>query len=50
MDEENNIAVQLPTEDGIFTDEVLDTLTIPSNDNPDDREYEEIEIEEEGGK
>lgn len=50
MDEESNKAVQLPTEDGIFIDEVLDTLTIPSNDNPNDREYEKIEIEEEGGK
>ena len=50
MDEENNKAVQLPTEDGIFIDEVLDTLTIPSNDNPNDREYEKIEIEEEAAK
>ena len=51
MEAESTNIQQLPTENGTFVgDSILDTLIIPSIDNPDDREYEEIEIEEEGGK
>lgn len=50
MEENEAIGPELKTVDGVFQDELLDTLEIPEIENPDDREYENIEIEEEGGK
>ena len=40
----------LQVEDGTFVEDVPDTLEVVEFDNPDDREYEEVEIEVEGGK
>lgn len=45
----DNKANELATVDGTFVDDVVDTLEIPDIENPDDREYEEIETVEEGG-
>ena len=40
----------LQTEDGnMFEVEIPDTVEIPVIENPDDREYEKVEIEVEGG-
>jgi len=39
----------VPIESGSFTPEIPDTVELPVIDNPDDREYEEVEIEVEGG-
>ena len=48
MEENSNVKI-LPTEDGTFVDTLLDTLEIPNIENPDDKEQENIEIEQEGG-
>lgn len=48
MEENSNVQI-LPTEDGTFIDAVLDTLEIPNIENPDDKEQENIQIEQEGG-
>lgn len=48
MEENSNVEI-LPTEDGTFVDTLLDTLEIPNIKNPDDKEQENIEIEQEGG-
>lgn len=48
MEENSNVEI-LPTEDGTFVDTLLDTLEIPNIENPDDKEQENIEIEQEGG-
>lgn len=37
------------TEEGTFNVEVPDTIELPVIENPDDREYENVEIECEGG-
>ena len=37
------------TEEGDFNVEIPDTVEIPVIENPDDREYENVEIETEGG-
>jgi hypothetical protein len=50
MEEESNNVEQLPTEDGVYVSNILDTLEIPEIENPDEKEQEQIEIEEEGGK
>ena len=43
MEEESTNIQQLPTENDTFVgDSILDTLIIPSIDNPDDREYEKL--------
>lgn len=47
--EENENTQELPTQDGTYVDNILDTLEVPEIENPDDREYEEIETKEEGG-
>ena len=46
---------ELQTVDGVYVEETIDeseeisTLEIPDIENPDDREYENVEIVEEGG-
>lgn len=49
--EENNEVKELETVDGVYVDNemTLDTMEIPDNENPDDREYEQVEIESEEG-
>lgn len=39
----------LQTEEGTFQVEVPDTVELPVIENPDDREYENVKIEVEGG-
>lgn len=46
MEEEKELQII----DGTYFEDVVDTLEVPDIENPDDREYENIEIEEEGGK
>ena len=46
MDEDNK-NVQIV--DGSFTPEIPDTIELPHIENPDEREYENVEIEVEGG-
>lgn len=51
MEENNDANVpELKTVDGLFIDNVIETLEIPEIENPDDKEQEIVEIEEEGGK
>ena len=45
MEDKNNIVLQ----DGSYIGELPDSLEIPVLNNPDDREYEEVKIEVEGG-
>ncbi len=50
MEENNDVNVQeLKTVDGVFIDDTIETLEIPNIENPDDREYENIEMEQEEG-
>lgn len=50
MEENNDANVpELETIDGVFVDNVVETLEIPNIENPDDKEQENIEIEQEGG-
>lgn len=48
MEENSNVEI-LPTKDGTFTDAILDTLEIPNIENSEEKEQENIEIEQEGG-
>jgi len=45
--EEDNKEIEIV--DGSFTPEIPDTIELPVIENPDDREYEKVEIEVEGG-
>lgn len=47
MDEEKTV---LATVDDEFVDDGISSTEIPTLTNPDDREYENVEIEQEGGK
>lgn len=47
--EENQNTQELPTQDGTYIDNILDTLEIPVIENPNEREYEQIENNGEGG-
>ena len=49
QEETDNKVNELSTVDGTFVDDVVDTLEIPNIENPDDREYENVEIVQEGG-
>lgn len=49
MVEESTDVKLLDTVDGVFTDVTPDTLEIPEIENPEDREYENVELEQEGG-
>ena len=46
MEEKNNV---LQVTDGSFIPEIPNTLELPNIENPDDREYENVETEVEGG-
>lgn len=48
MEENSNVQI-LPTQDETFVDAVLDTLEIPNIENPEEKEQENIQIEQEGG-
>jgi hypothetical protein len=48
MEESTDVQV-LSTVDGVYTDMLPDTLEIPEIENPDEREYENVELEQEGG-
>lgn len=48
MEESENVEL-LQTIDGVYVDEIIDTVEIPEIENPDDREYENVELEQEGG-
>ena len=45
----NKLNDELIIDGGSFTPEIPDTIEIPIIENPDDREYEDVEIEVEGG-
>ena len=47
--EESNDAKELETVEGVYVEQQVDTKEIPDIENPDDREYEPVEIVEEGG-
>jgi hypothetical protein len=46
--EENNIQ-ELQIQDGVYIDDIIGTLEIPEIENPEEREYENIITENEGG-
>lgn len=48
MEETDNVEL-LPTVDGVYVDNVVETLEIPDIKNPEDKEQENIETEQEGG-
>ena len=48
MEESTDVQV-LSTVDGVYTDMLPDTLEIPEIENPDEREYENVDLEQEGG-
>lgn len=48
MEESDNVEL-LQTTDGVYVDEIIDTVEIPEIENPDEREYENVELEQEGG-
>ena len=48
MEESENVEL-LQTIDGVYVDAIIDTVEIPEIENPDDREYENVELEQEGG-
>lgn len=47
--EENSNMENLLTKNETFVDALLDTLEIPNIENPEEKEQENIEIEQEGG-
>ena len=49
MEEETNSVEELQIVNGVFVENEPSTLEIPEIENPDDREYETVEIETEGG-
>lgn len=48
MEETNDVPVMV-TQEGEFVDDGVSTLEIPTIENPDEREYENVEIEKDGG-
>lgn len=48
MEENEVIGEELETIDGVYIDEVIDSDEIPELENPDDREYEEVDESGEG--
>ncbi|MBQ2639296.1 MAG: hypothetical protein IJF92_00820 [Bacilli bacterium] len=50
-EETNNKDNELKTENGVFVDSIVDSLEIPvmTDEEADNREYENIEIVQEGG-
>lgn len=49
MNEETNSVPELPTVDGVYVDNVIETLELIDIEDPDSREYENIETEQDGG-